>query len=125
MAQRVGGLADLDGGPSQERRRSRRYGLDLALSFKIPYATGPRTTYSGRTLNMSRHGMLFANELGILLRIGDLIRIEIAWPQNLPVCRPRELIVRGRIVRIKPGACAVEIRRFEFRYAPGAVLGPV
>jgi hypothetical protein len=95
----------------QERRLSRRFPLDQAVSFRLK---GQRSsvTGEGRTVNLSSKGVLFRTDQ--VLAKGCAIQVEINWPVLLDDSRPLKLIARGPIVWCDGERAAMKIEGWEF-----------
>ena len=97
-----------------DRRDSERFPIEQEVRYRALGKRGPQTEGTGKTLNISSHGVLFtANDN--TLTVGRRIELSIVWPAQLNNDCRLKLVVRGRICRIKSGGIAVEIGRYEFR----------
>lgn len=96
---------------STERRTSTRYPLQAQLEFRILTAGQESWIHIGRTVNMSRGGLLFDTEE--YLESGAPVELWIDWP-----ARPRELErwlrVWGWVVRQRDRSVAIAIRQYSF-----------
>jgi hypothetical protein len=74
---------------------------------------------SGRTLNMSRGGLLFTTQLGpSVLKLGDRIEMQVDWPTDARLLQRRFLCLRGTVARQYVTSVALAIHRFQFRDHP-------
>ena len=86
--------------------RAQRFTLQLPLFYQKP---GKRRWSEGRTLNISRTGILFSTEEP--LQPDSTLRIRVDFPTNAT------LTCRGSIVRATESAFAVRIDHSRFRKA--------
>jgi PilZ domain len=100
-----------------ERRKSKRYPIRMKLRITVPRSQGggPRVIRSGRSIDISRHGILFTSREP--LAAGQMIDGSIVWPVPQAGGIPVKLEVRGAVVRSESGRIAVDIARYEFRTA--------
>jgi hypothetical protein len=105
----------------QERRLSRRFPIDQAVSFKLK---GQLSSVSGegRTVNLSSRGVLFRTDQ--MLDKGSAVQVEINWPVLLDNSRPLKLVARGPIVWCDGEQAAMKIEGWEFHTRSGAVAKP-
>jgi len=96
-----------------ERRGADRFPLERDLRYKILSKRLGHEQGSGRTMNMSSSGILFATD-GTLLP-GKKLEMAISWPAQLDNRCALKLVARGRVVRVGQGCAAVEIHQYEFR----------
>ena len=97
---------------TEERRSHRRYPIHADLRYTLhPYH--PPTTGSGRTINVSKGGVLFESETA--LPEDMRIRLSIAWPVMLNNKVGLRLHGIGRVVRSQGSLVAVKIFRYDFR----------
>ena len=97
-----------------DRRDSDRFPIEQEVRYRALGKRGPQTEGTGKTLNISSHGVLFtANDKALTL--GRRIELSIVWPAQLNNDCRLKLVVCGRICRIEPSLIAVEIGRYEFR----------
>ena len=101
---------------NRDQRLHRRYPVTLELEYKLLKRGRVVQRGSGRTLNISRSGVLFeANEA---LAPGGLIELMISWPFLLERVCPLKLVIRGRVVRVDDGKrIAVRVTYREFHTA--------
>ncbi|HUP04270.1 MAG TPA: PilZ domain-containing protein [Bryobacteraceae bacterium] len=98
-----------------ERRRSRRYVLELPLQWKLVHRRRVVESGSGRTRDLSSQGLLFEAEKS--LEPGGQLDISVAWPALLDGVAPLKLCVTGAIIRSGNGLTAIRIMQHEFRTA--------
>ncbi|MDQ2841429.1 MAG: PilZ domain-containing protein [Acidobacteriota bacterium] len=96
-----------------ERRKSRRFPINLEVHFKTLNQRGERVEGIGQTLNISSSGVLFTSEYQ--LPIGTALEVSIAWPSRLKDGCFLNLIVRGRVTRQAKGELAMQSHQHEFR----------
>jgi hypothetical protein len=95
-----------------DRRVACRYRLELPTRFSS-YHQGVACTGSGRTVELSRHAVLF--QAGDLPNCGDSIDLEIEWPVRLQKICPLVLLVQGMIVRTDPRGAVLLIEDYLLR----------
>ena len=101
---------------NRDQRLHRRYPVTLELEYKLLKRGRVVQRGSGRTLNISRSGVLF--EANQALAPGGLIELMIRWPISLQGICPLKLLVRGRVVRIDDDkGVAIRVTYREFRTA--------
>lgn len=94
-----------------ERRSATRYPLTAQLFYCV-VAPGARKEYlRGRTINMSRNGLLF--DAGQELEAESVLEAAILWPAH-PKNSERWLLVRGTTVRVFENTAAMIIRNYSF-----------
>ena len=98
--------------PSVERRSKARYELTLAVSYSTLHKKNPDCG-TGHTLNMSSGGVKIAAPNGF--NLGQLVRINMEWPELLNGEIPLQFIAVGRIVRCDPFSFAIAFQHHEFR----------
>jgi PilZ domain len=98
-----------------ERRKSNRYPIRMKLRFTVPrpQGGGPRVIRSGRSIDISRHGILFT--FPEPLTVGQMMEGSIFWPVPRAGGIPVKLEVKGAVVRSESGRIALQIARHEFR----------
>jgi hypothetical protein len=80
----------------KERRAFERYDIEHGVHYR---AIGIEISGSGKTVNMSRGGILLA--IDRILPYGLSVELEVDWPVRLADEVPVKLVVRGKIVRSK------------------------
>jgi PilZ domain len=101
---------------ARDRRRFRRYPLDTNLTYRLRSAEAPKTIFSGRTLNMSRNGLLFIDHRPTdVLEVGTRLELQVDWPVDSVVLPGRVACLSGTVVRRQANSVAVAIVRFTFR----------
>src|SRR5450759_5693889 len=110
-----------------ERRKSNRYPIRMKLRFTVPrpQGGGPRVIRSDRSIDISRHGILFT--FPEPLTVGQMMEGSIVWPIPQAGGIPVNLLLKGVVVRSESGQAALQIARYEFRAAraTGAPLARV
>src|ERR1700680_3964711 len=96
-----------------DQRRYRRDPIRLEVQYKLLRFGMVKRTGSGRTLNISSHGVLLESE-PLLPERGEIV-LEREWPFLLDGTRQLKFVVRGRIVRSDGKATAVKFRSYDFR----------
>ena len=96
----------------EEHRLHRRYPLRLKVHYKLLHQGMVTQTGSGRTVNISTHGVLFEADPPLPER-GEIV-LEMAWPVLLDGVRRLKFVVHGRIVRNDGKTTAVRVASFDF-----------
>jgi hypothetical protein len=96
---------------SSERRASARYPLNAELEYRILTPGQESWVRLGRTLNMSRSGLLFQTEE--FLENGSPVELWIDWPARPPELE-RWLRIWGWVVRQRERSVAIAIRQYSF-----------
>jgi hypothetical protein len=99
------------GGP--ERRKADRFPIERELRYKVLSKRSGNESGSGKTIDMSSHGISFTTEHALIP--GKKIEMAISWPAQLDNRTALKMIARGRIVRCVQGQAAIEIQQYEFR----------
>jgi hypothetical protein len=97
----------------KERRAFQRYGIEHNVHYRV---IGIEISGSGKTVNMSRGGILLA--IDRILPHGVSVELEVDWPVRLADEVPVKLVIRGKIVRSKKNGGAlvgVTIAWYEFQ----------
>ncbi|MGO9231447.1 MAG: PilZ domain-containing protein [Bryobacteraceae bacterium] len=102
-----------------DRRRDRRYEIELNLRWKLIRRRRLLEGGEGRTLDVSSGGVLL--DAGRPLPVGLNVEISIAWPVMLHSVAPLQLLVYGKIVRSDGRRTAVRMVQHEFRTAGSAM----
>jgi hypothetical protein len=102
-----------------DRRRSKRYELELDLRWKLIRRRRVLESGEGRTVDVSSDGILF--DSGRPLPAGVNVELSITWPVLLPGLGALHLVVTGKIVRSAGHRTAVRMAQHEFRTVGGAV----
>ena len=100
-----------------DRRRHRRYSLDLPLHFEGIHSG------TGKILDISTSGVSIS--IPGVIQPQTLIQFSVDWPvagSRLTGATPMELVVIGRVVRSDTVSTAVEIIRHQIRVLPFAPL---
>jgi hypothetical protein len=98
-----------------DRRRDRRYQLQLELKWKLIRRRRVLDTGTGQTVDVSSGGILF--EAGRHLPEGLNVELSITWPVLLHNVAPMQLVAMGRIVRGNGCQVAMQTTQHEFRTA--------
>ena len=102
-----------------ERRKDRRYHLQLELKWKLIRRRRLLDTGAGRTIDVSSGGVRF--DAGRHLPEGLNVELSISWPVLLHNVAPMQLVISGRIVRSAGQRVAIRMVQHEFRTAGTAV----
>jgi hypothetical protein len=97
---------------SGERRGAVRFPIEQEVRFKVCNRNSIEAG-SGRTVNMSSSGVLFATERRLML--GERLELSVNWPAQLNKKCALKLVTTGRVVRLEDGLAAIAIDRYEFR----------
>lgn len=90
--------------------RSPRYEISKPVSYQVRSAGGG-IQGAGRTLNISRRGILFESEHEI--RVGK--RVELVVDMGDQMGAPTSLHIQGVAVRNQDGAVAVAIKKYKLK----------
>lgn len=104
-----------------ERRRDRRYDIQLELRWKLIRRRKVLESGTGRTIDFSSKGVLFDAFRELAPGLG--VELSISWPVLLQDAASMRLVVSGKIVRVNGTQAAVRISQHEFRTA-GVPQGP-
>ena len=74
--------------------------MQLELRWRLISRKRTTETCVGRTIDVSRGGVLFKN--GRQPPVGVNAKVAIDWPARLDNGEPMQLIVLGRVVRVVP-----------------------
>jgi hypothetical protein len=96
-----------------ERRADRRYEIQLELRWKLIRRRKVVETGTGRTVDFSSGGVLF--DAARELVPGLNVELNISWPVLLHNVAPMQLVISGKIVRIRGTLAAVRMVQHEFR----------
>lgn len=96
-----------------DRRRDKRYDLELDLRWKLIRRRRLIEAGAGVTMDLSSGGILF--DAGRQLPAGLNVELAISWPVMLHNLAPLQLIVSGRIVRSSGNRAGVRMTQHEFR----------
>lgn len=105
---------------SSDRRTSDRFPIVRDVRYKILNSRGEKELGTGKTINISSTGVLFAADEA--LTPGRRLEISISWPAQLDGKCGLKLVARGRVVRCHGKSVAVEIEKYEFRTAASKSL---
>ena len=89
--------------------RPPRFEIEKPVQFRVQSAGGPREGH-GRTLNISRRGVLF--ETAETIAVGEKIDLVVSMGDAVGSGSPIELRLQGEIVRTQDSAVAVAVRRY-------------
>src|SRR5215471_10039059 len=98
---------------AKERRSGRRFEIALDLRWRLLHAGKVNGSGTGRTVDLSRNGVLF--EAMPRLPEGTNVELSIRWPVLLRDATSLQLKVVGEVVRSEDGCAAVRMRHHEFR----------
>jgi hypothetical protein len=98
-----------------DQRLDRRYPITLEIEYKLLRKGRVERLGLGRTLNVSRGGVLF--EANDSLPAGSSIEILMQWPFLLEGVCPLKLVIHGSVVRSDSKRIAVRTKHHEFRTA--------
>jgi hypothetical protein len=98
---------------SGDRRRDRRYRIDLEVRWKLIRRRRVRDAGVGRTIDLSSGGVLF--DATRPLPPGMQVELNISWPVLLHNVAPMQLVVSGRVVRSTGTRVAIQMNQHEFR----------
>ena len=98
-----------------DRRRDRRYQLQLDLRWKLIRRRRVLDTGTGHTVDLSSGGILF--DAGRRLPEGLNVELSVTWPVLLHNVAPMQLVVSGKIKRCTGRMVAIETVQHEFRTA--------
>ncbi len=102
-----------------DRRRDKRYMLELDLRWKLIRRRRLLESGEGRTMDVSSGGILF--DAGRPLPAGLNVELSVTWPVMLHNVAPLQLFVYGKIIRSDGRRTAVRMVQHEFRTA-GATM---
>ena len=98
-----------------ERRKDRRYHLQLELKWKLIRRRRLLDTGTGRTIDVSSGGIRF--DAGRQLPEGLNVELSISWPVLLRNVAQMQLVATGKIVRCDGREVAMQTVQHEFRTA--------
>lgn len=104
-----------------ERRKESRYPITVHLQYKLIERGQIQRLGSGRTFNISSHGLLF--EIDDVAPASGRMELALRWPILLNGSCGLNLIIRGRIVRTDNRTVALRMDFHEFRTAGRAPQG--
>jgi hypothetical protein len=102
-----------------ERRKDRRYHLQLELKWKLIRRRRLLDTGTGRTIDVSSGGIRF--DAGRHLPEGLNVELSISWPVLLRNLAPMQLVAIGKIVRCDGREVSMQTVQHEFRTAGIAI----
>jgi len=102
-------------GIAGERRRDRRYEIQLDLRWRLIRRRRVLESGLGHTIDLSSGGIHFETDRP--LPAGLNVELSIAWPAMLQNMAPLQLVVSGRIVRSNGRRTAIQKHAHEFRTA--------
>src|SRR4029079_2845022 len=94
-----------------DRRKGRRYDLDLNVQYQTARGYSGAQSGFGRTVNFSGGGVAFETDQNV--SPGARIQLSIAWRVMLNSNCPLKLVVTGKVVRSTAGLVAVRMQRRE------------
>jgi hypothetical protein len=95
-----------------DRRSQRRYSIAADLEYRLICGDQVMQTGIGRTVNLSKSGILFESE--IVLPAGTEMEVSIAWPVRLRDTVDLNLCVSGQVAWSEDKRHALTILRHEF-----------
>jgi hypothetical protein len=103
-----------DGEPRPERRKNRRFPIDLDIRWvRYTRVKSIAETGMGSIIDISAGGVAFTSA-SHLVTTGMYLELEINWPVLLNGSCPMKLMISGWVVRSNEAAAAVTIRRYQF-----------
>ena len=109
---------------ADERRRSVRFDLHLALRYRQSEKGVEHRWNAGVTRDMSKEGVAFKCRQP--LPVGSHVELRIDWPVKQEAIRPIDLQATGFVVWSGGEETAVRISSHKFRiHKPGSVLPTV
>jgi len=107
-----------------DRRADDRFPIVREVHYKVIRSRCPVETGTGKTINISRTGVLFEAE--VPLPPGKRLALSISWPGSTfdGKCG-LNLVARGWIVRCQGRNVALEVESYEFRTAVRAGIAPL
>ena len=102
-------------GVAPQRRRDRRYALQMELRWSLVRRRRVIETGTGYTLDLSSSGILL--DAGRHLPEGLCLELSVAWPVLHQDSSPLHLSVLGRIVRSDGRLAAIQMVQHELRTA--------
>jgi hypothetical protein len=99
--------------PRSERRMSKRYLLDLDLTYAVLFRGKTVDSGFGHTVDWSSAGLRFIGERPIGL--GRKLELAVRWPLTIDDGAPVKVVISCKTVRTMERVTAVRIDRYEFR----------
>jgi len=96
-----------------DRRRDRRYALQLDLRWKLIRRRRLLDSGVGQTVDVSSGGLYLETERP--LHPGLNVELSITWPVMLHNVAPLQLVVFGKVLRINGNRSAIQMNQHEFR----------
>src|ERR1035441_7462245 len=96
-----------------DRRRDRRYQLQLELKWKLIRRRRVLDRGTGKTVDVSSGGIIF--DAGGHMPEGLNVELSIAWPVLLHNVASMQLVATGKIVRVNGHQLAIQTTQHEFR----------
>jgi PilZ domain len=100
---------------TRDRRSSDRFPIEREVKFRTSTEHGLDETGSGKTLNMSSGGILFALSAEQEIAPGRDVEISVSWPAQLGDGCCLKFVAKGQVVRADSTTAAVRIQNYEFR----------
>jgi c-di-GMP-binding flagellar brake protein YcgR len=97
----------------RDRRTKKRFHIEQDVRYKMLYGQRIAETGTGKTINISSGGVLFATEN--TLTAGMPVELSMNWPVLLHDSCPMKLMIYGCVIRSNEKGTAVAIERYEFR----------
>jgi len=95
-----------------ERRAGLRFPMGLELTYAVKRGKRTLTNGGGRTVNLSKDGILFQSTSEFMP--GEVIELSILWPVRLADIIGLTLRVRGCVVWAESNHTALKILQHEF-----------
>lgn len=105
---------------SEDRRRKKRYPMNLQVEYKIVKNYLVIGNGTGTTVDMSSNGIAFQTDKP--LKVGSYLELSASWPVLLDGSCPLKLVVFGRVVRSDERITALAADRHEFRTRKAGTL---
>ena len=95
-----------------DRRSERRYAIAAELEYRVICGHQIIRTGTGRTVNLSKSGILFESEQ--TLPAGTEMEVSVAWPVRLRDTVALSFCVSGQVTWSRAERHALTILRYEF-----------
>ena|SRR5579862_1329590 len=100
-------------GIGDDRRKKRRYPINMPVEFKIVKNYLIVGSGRGASIDLSSNGIAFSTDKP--LRVGSYLELSANWPVLLDGACPLKLVIFGKVVRSEGNFAAVASDRHEFR----------
>ena len=105
---------------AEDRRRKKRYPMNLQVEYKIVKNYLVVGNGTGTTIDMSSSGIAFQTDQP--LKVGSYLEVSASWPVLLDGSCPLKLVVFGKVVRSDGQITAIAADRHEFRTRKAGTL---